>query len=310
MLTTSPPSRGAKRSLSAVATVSATKKPHKAASTSTTISGQGALFHPSEWKFEDACEHLKSVDARFLPVIDKYGQLTFYSKKDSSFATKNCFYELTKIIVFQQLSGSIADKIFNRVLDAFGVVTADDTNEEKKRSLTPDQVLSAKIDIQMIQGKKKVVINGKESGLSESKSKYLLSLAQHFNDPNCLKGVALDTLDDETLEKKLVAVKGLGLWSVHMFMIFHLRRADVLATGDLGIRNGMTEFFGLPKKSLEGSNSNTQQRIQNLCAAWSPYSSLACCLMWKLADAVKGHGDKNSDYNNRKEAKLVLPIDT
>ena len=292
MLTT-PPKRGSKRLLSAVTTVNTKKR-----ILNETKDDQGA-FHSSDWKLEDACEHLMSVDARFIPVIKEYGQQTFYSKRDSS-CYKNHFYELTKIIVFQQLSGSIADKIFNRVLAALWETSVENIVEEKMlgSSLTPDHVLNAKIEIVIIQGKKKVIINGKETGLSESKSKYMVSLAQHFNDPSCLKGVALDTLDDETLERKLVAVKGLGTWSVHMFMIFHLRRANVLATGDLGVRNGITEFLGLPKKSLEGNNNNTQQRIQNLCAAWSPYSSLACCFMWKLADAAKG-----------KNTKIVLPVD-
>ena len=141
-------------------------------------------------------------------------------------------------------------------------------------------------------------------------------MAEHFNDPDCLKDVALDELDDETLESKLVAVKGLGRWSVHMFMIFHLRRANVLATGDLGIRNGMTEFFKLPKKSLEIKGNQGEMRIQTLCQAWKPYSSVGCCLMWKLADAAKassttvasGSDSIESEKKNGKK-NLVLPVD-
>ena len=73
-----------------------------------------------------------------------------------------------------------------------------------------------------------------------------------------------------------------------MFMIFHLHRKNVLAIGDLGIRNGLTEFHVMPKKSLEGSKQ--QRTIKELCAVWGPYSSVGCCLMWKLADEKKRGG--------------------
>ena len=86
-----------------------------------------------EWTLQDAYDHLTSVDERFIPIIQEYGQQTFYRKKRDSSASP--FYELTKIIVFQQLSGSIADKILHRVLDAFGAAEG---------TFTPDMVLNAK----------------------------------------------------------------------------------------------------------------------------------------------------------------------
>ena len=118
--------------------------------------------------------------------------------------------------------------------------------------ITPQLVFDAKLTIIFVDGKKKVLLNGCESGLSESKAKYMKSLAEHYLDETSLKGVNLHTLDDEILIEKLTSVKGLGLWSVHMYMIFDLFRPNVLAEGDLGVKNGMAAFFGVNRTRLEG----------------------------------------------------------
>ena len=197
MLAGTPSPRG-KRSLSslittATATVSAKKRSLEISTdttTTTTTSDTGA-----KWNLEDAFRHLISADERFKHVIQEHGQKTFYAKEptlvDGKGTGHDYFHELSKIIVFQQLSGAIAEKIFNRVLDALdckptaithGTVPSSSSSSSVSSSsisegmqgrsvLTPSIVLNAEIEIEMVQGKKKVMINGKESGLSESKSK-------------------------------------------------------------------------------------------------------------------------------------------
>ena len=229
------------------------------------------------WKVIDAYEHLIKVDSRFKDVIIEHGIPSVYEKVPIDISSKNYFHELMKIIVYQQLAGNVAEQIFAKVLTALNT----NTNEYCK----PESVLNASIDVNIVDGKRKILVNGKESGLSLSKANYMKSLAEHFNDSNCLKDIDLHSLDDDELIRRLVAVKGLGLWSVHMFMIFTLRRPNVLAVGDLGIRNGLSYFLGRSKDSFEGKKQ--QQDIVTLCSHWAPFSSVACALMWKIADAKK-----------------------
>ena len=195
MLAGTPSPRG-KRSLSSLittttATVSAKKRSLEISKDTTSDTG-------AKWNLEDAFRHLISADERFKHVIQEHGHKTFYAKEptmvDGKGTGHDYFYELSKIIVFQQLSGAIAEKIFKRVLDALdckptaianGTVPSSSSSSSVSSSppssisegmqgssmLTPSIVLNAEIEIEMVQGKKKVMINGKESGLSESKSK-------------------------------------------------------------------------------------------------------------------------------------------
>jgi len=235
-----------------------------------------ALPSNNNWNIVDALEHLITVDERFKTVIIDHGYPSFYEEKPVSLCQTNYFHELMKIIVYQQLAGNVAEQIFNRVLRALNV----NANDYCK----PETVLSATIDIDIRQGKRKVLVNGIESGLSLAKASYLKSLADHFNDKNCLKDVDLNSLDDDTLVKKLVDVKGLGIWSAQMFLLFNLRRPNVLAIGDLGIRHGLCHFLGRSKDSFEGKK---QQEMVTICSHWEPYSSVGCALMWKIADSKK-----------------------
>jgi len=236
-----------------------------------------SLPNNNNWRISDAIEHLMKVDNKFKTLIINHGIPSFYEKSPLEISKNNYFHELMKIIVYQQLAGNIADQIFNRLLLALKIKQND--------YCKPEAILSATIDLDIRDGKRKVLVNSCESGLSLAKANYLKSLAEHFSDRNCLKDVDLSTLDDETLVNKLVAVKGLGIWSVHMFMIFTLRRPNVLAIGDLGIRQGLSYFLGKPKDSFEGTKK--QEEIISLCSHWQPYSSLACALMWKITDSKK-----------------------
>ena len=126
------------------------------------------------------------------------------------------FESLAKVIIYQQLHGAACEKIFARTRDALG------------GDLSTRAVLGAVAAWGPVPGssdrKDKQLVNGKPSGLSRNKWKYLTSLAEHFSDPAKLQGVKLQELDDAELKKKLVAVTGLGTWSVEMFQIFKLSR--------------------------------------------------------------------------------------
>jgi DNA-3-methyladenine glycosylase II len=116
------------------------------------------------------------------------------------------------------------------------------------------------------------------AGVSRQKAGYLRDLAQHVVDGSLdFEGIG-DAADEEVAER-LTAVKGIGEWSAHMFLMFQLGRPDVLPVGDLGVRTGMRIAYGLeetpgPKEAL------------TIGEPWAPYRSVASWYMWRAAETV------------------------
>jgi DNA-3-methyladenine glycosylase II len=111
------------------------------------------------------------------------------------------------------------------------------------------------------------------AGLSRAKVSYLRSLAEHVVSGE-LELERLDALTDEQVIAELVAVKGLGLWTAQMFLMFHLGRPDVLPVGDLGIRRAIERAYG-----LEGLPDATT--MEAIAAPWRPHRTLACRYLWR-----------------------------
>lgn len=245
----------------------------------------------SNWRICEAMEHLCAVDERFKRVICKYELPTIFTRETEIYDLSKApipnqknnqshFHKLLQIIVYQQLSAKSAEPIFNRLLGALGVDTSDASSDG---NVTPQHLLRATMQPVLVEGKKKILVNGQVSGLSESKATYCWALAEHFSDPARLGGdVDLSKLSDEELYEKLVAVKGLGPWSVQMFMMFELHRPNVLPVGDLGVRRGLCVFWGLPLDHFE--SAKRQRELPALCEAWQPYWSAASFYMWRLSE--------------------------
>jgi DNA-3-methyladenine glycosylase II len=109
-------------------------------------------------------------------------------------------------------------------------------------------------------------------GLSRAKVAFLRSLAEHVLDGE----LALDRLEelpDDEILAELTAVKGLGTWTAHMFLIFQLERPDVLAVGDLGVRRAAQRAYGLEELP-------SADELERLAEPWRPYRSVACRLLW------------------------------
>jgi len=255
------------------------------------------------WKICEGLRHLASSDGRFVEIIKKHGIPATYrdlGKDNNSSDTKQIrniaendpmpvsrgmstehFHSLLKIIIYQQLSAKSADPIFCRFLRACGV-NPDDNDAVGASFIQPEQIQNKLFSVSYLDGKKKILYNGIPTGLSESKASYIQHLVDHFLDANKLKDVDLSSLDDEELRNKLLDIKGLGPWSVDMFMLFDLHRSDVLPVGDLGVRRGIALLHGRSPSYFESKKA--QLEIETLCAAWRPYASLATCYMWKLTD--------------------------
>ena len=163
---------------------------------------------------------------------------------------------LVRSIVGQQLSTSAARAIYGRLTDRFG-----------GRTPTPAEVLADDPDELRT-----------SAGLSHAKVRYLRSLAEHVLDGS-LDLDRLDSLPDDEVIAELVAVKGIGEWSSHMFLMFHLGRPDVLAVGDLGIRRAVMIRYGLPKLP-------TTPELEAIAEPWRPYRTLACRFLWRSQRAT------------------------
>jgi DNA-3-methyladenine glycosylase II len=163
---------------------------------------------------------------------------------------------LVRSIIGQQLSTRAAQAIYTRLLDRFG-----------GRTPTPEEVLAD--DPEALRT---------AAGLSHAKVAYLRSLAEHVIEGS-LELERLDELPDEEVIAELVAVKGLGTWSAHMFLIFHLGRPDVLPVGDLGIRRAVMLRYGLPALPKPAE-------LEEIAGPWRPYRSLASRYLWRSLQAT------------------------
>jgi DNA-3-methyladenine glycosylase II len=157
---------------------------------------------------------------------------------------------LVRAIVGQQLSTSAARAIYDRLLARFD-----------GRPPLPQEILDDDPDELRV-----------AAGLSHAKVKYLRSLAEHVAAGE-LEIDRLTELSDEEVITELTAVKGIGEWSAHIFLMFTLGRPDVLAVGDLGIRRGAQRAYGLPELP-------TAAELTVLAEPWRPYRTAACVVLW------------------------------
>jgi DNA-3-methyladenine glycosylase II len=157
---------------------------------------------------------------------------------------------LVRSIVGQQLSVSAARAIYGRLTERFG-----------GRPPTPHEILAD--DPEELRA---------AAGLSHAKVGFLRSLAEHVVSGE-LELERLDELPDDEVVAELVAVKGLGTWSAHMFLMFQLERPDVLPVGDLGIRRAIERAYAL-------SELPSPAEIERLAEPWRPYRTLACRYLW------------------------------
>jgi len=191
---------------------------------------------------KEAIRHLKQSDPVLAGIIDRVGDYGI-EFRDPDFET------LVKSIVYQQLSGRVANVIFGRVVKAAG------------GKLTPESILKLR------------PARMRALGLSGQKTAYIRDLARHTRDGR-VDFRELPDLPDEMVIERLTEVKGIGQWTAHMFLIFALRRTDVLPSGDLGIRAAIRKAYGfteLPEPA----------EIETLAARWRPYCTVASWYLWR-----------------------------
>jgi DNA-3-methyladenine glycosylase II len=184
-------------------------------------------------------------------LIKRLGPLDLEARRRGRPA--DAYGALLRSIVGQQLSTKAARSIYDRVTALFG-----------GRTPSPEELLA--YDPEELRG----------AGLSRAKVTYMRSLAEHVVDGS-LELDRLNELSDEEILTELTAVKGLGAWTAHMFLIFHLQRPDVLPVGDLGVRNAARQLYDLDELPKPAE-------LEALGEPWRPYRSLASLYLWRSLD--------------------------
>lgn len=197
---------------------------------------------------EEAAEHLAKNDPVLRPIILRIGPARFRPHKDY-------YWELVDSIISQQLSVKAARSIETRFQELFG-----------SQVPAPEQILEK--DVEEL----------RSVGLSRPKAGYISDLAQHIVDGK-IKFDRFDSLSNEEITKELIDVKGIGEWTVHMFLMFCMGRLDVLPVGDLGIRNGMRQLYDFKDVPTPDEIKAIAKKYK-----WHPYESIASWYVWQNLD--------------------------
>ena len=202
---------------------------------------------------EEALDHLRRSDDVMAGLIELHGPLDLEERERRRGRPADAYGSLLRSIVGQQLSTKAARSIYTRLTGLFG-------------GTTPSPAELLQVDAETL----------RSVGLSRPKVKYIRDLAQHVEDGSLHLG-SLDAMSDEAVIRELTAVKGLGEWTAHMFLMFHLRRPDVLPVGDLGVRRAVERHYGLEEIP-------DVETLERLGERWSPYRTLASLYLWHSLD--------------------------
>jgi DNA-3-methyladenine glycosylase II len=192
-----------------------------------------------------ALAHLRSADPVLAEIIERVGPYAMQYHEPT-------FRALVRSIVFQQLHGRAARTIFERLVEKAG------------GEITPDSILKLR-PAQM-----------RAVGLSKQKLTYIRDLARKTR-AGTVEFERFQEMSDDQIIAELTVVKGIGEWTAHMFLMFALRRPNILPTGDYGVRAAMRKAYGmkvLPKP----------RTMARMAKSWHPYCSIASWYMWRSLD--------------------------
>ncbi|KAG0369680.1 hypothetical protein BGZ54_009244 [Gamsiella multidivaricata] len=250
---------------------------------------------------KDALDHLCKMDPALAPLIAKH-PYRIYTDHDT-----NYFRVLTRTILGQQIHWKAARSIIYKFVSYYfpDKVTVESLDSGDKTFPTPHQVLSTSMD------------QLRHCGLSERKASYVQDLAKHFVEGKITftDKTMLQSMLDKDIASQLLCVRGIGPWTVDMFMMDSLERLDVLPTLDLGVRRGMEKHFageyknglwgtivedtevdgngvlvkkikkkaGVKAKGKAKNGEMTCEDMERMAERWRPYRSIASWYMWRNA---------------------------
>ena len=195
-----------------------------------------------------AVDHLTKSDAILAAIIARVGPCKITYREPS-------FQMLARAIVFQQLSTKAATTIYGRLEEAAG------------GPLTPESIQNLSVG------------EMRRAGLSRQKLGYIRDLAEHARSGK-VDFAKLPGMSDEEVIESLTDIKGVGVWTAHMFLMFSLRRPNILPVGDLGVRMAI-------QKAYKKRKMPTPKQIEQIAKSWHPYCSYAAWYLWRSLEGPK-----------------------
>ena len=205
---------------------------------------------------EEGLRHLSGADPILAAIIERVGPCTVVAA-----TRQDLFQALLRAIIYQQLHGRAAAAIHARVLKAAGGRRI----SAKSLASIPDEPLRA-------------------AGLSANKLRALRDLAAKTIDGTVPTPKAAAKMSDEELIERLTSIRGIGPWTVHMLMIFHLGRPDVMPIGDYAVRKAFSLHF-------RRGRAIKPEALLRHARKWQPYRSIASWYLWRSLDTVVPDGN-------------------
>jgi 3-methyladenine DNA glycosylase/8-oxoguanine DNA glycosylase len=206
-----------------------------------------------------AINHLRSRDARLAELIDEIGIIKLPARR-----SRDPYLALLETIAYQQLAGSAAKKIWERVVALFD---QEGPRPEKLIALGEEQLRSA--------------------GLSRSKAISMRDIAARTLSGQVPDAQRMKNMTDEDLFAALTQIRGVGPWTVEMLLMFTLRRPDIMPVTDYGIRKGFQMLYR--KRQMP-----TPKQILKKAEVWRPYRTAAALYLWRIADSAKDKKEKKT----------------
>ena len=195
-----------------------------------------------------ADQFLMNKDPEVIPLIKSF-------ELEESPVEINYFRSLIRSIIFQQLNGKVANVIFDRFIGLF----------PNNRFPNPQNVIDMEKD------------HMRSAGISNPKIKYIKNIAEAFLN-NSINKSNFKNLSNQDIMEQLTLIKGVGPWTVQMFLMFTLKRSDIFPTGDLGVRKGFKMYFKL-KEIPDHETMLSKAKI------WKPYRTIMAMYFWKVVDS-------------------------
>lgn len=225
----------------------------------------------SSFVHSESIRHLRRVDPVLAGIIDRVGPCRLEIRSEGTH-----FDALLRSIIYQQLSGKAAATIHARLKGLFG-----------DRAPAPAELLAVSEE------------QLRAVGLSRQKLSYIRDLATKVESGAVpLTADAIDHLSDDEIVDRLVEVKGIGRWTVQMFLIFRLGRGDVLPDLDLGIQNAIRRAYGMRRQPRP-------KDVLRIGAKWRPHASVASWYLWRSLDVGRSQSaDPKRSAKRRKRAAV------
>jgi DNA-3-methyladenine glycosylase II len=197
----------------------------------------------------EAEKHLSKISKQFAGVVGKH------EAYPTKFEHRDPYRALVRAVTFQQLSGKAASTIHGRLLALYA----------GKEHPDPQDILDTP----------ETTLRG--AGLSRQKIAAIRDISQKRLEGVIPDARALKKLSDTEIIERLTAARGVGRWTVEMYLMFTLGRPDVLPVDDLGVRKGAEKLF---------RRSFTPKELDEFGTQWAPHRSAAAWHLWRVADTL------------------------